>query len=474
MNKVECIGTGARSKVYKCKKKGKYYAVKVFLVSKKNSNLHSTPINIREIDILSKINHPYCSTFIGAFLQKDFKSNIPQIHEMFENSEITKYKNDGIYLLSELGEYNLHDLIYKYRLPYSHLKRMMYQILVGLNYLHQNKIMHCDIKPGNILCEYDENFSPNVKIIDCGFSCTYFKHDKKLLPISTNPYVPPEVQQNDYKYNFTSDVWSLGCTFYEMIARDDLFNSTNIENLESTLEEKLKTLEPQSYYRDHKSRKRSMKFNTNVISGMRNPGTFNQFKDLLRNMLKIDKSERYSINDCLNHSFFSGVDPKDKLQPGIIPSTVKVERDTLPNYNWNKEEISFCKKYVKILTKHMHIRAFFFGVDLYQRIRHESNITLLKTCIYIGFKYFLCYRSPTIQDLFEDTSKEEEDYMNTAELNIYKLFNFNIYKKTLYECLFDYNIPNRVNIAKQYVFSPVNTISNKDPMLIARKINESR
>jgi serine/threonine protein kinase len=233
-------------------------------------------------------------------------------------------------------------------------------------------------------------------------------------------------------------------------------------------------MQSEGTYLDHKARKRNMKFDTNVISGMRSPGSFKQFKDLITNMLKIDKSERFSVLQCLEHPFFSGVNPNDKLQPNMIThkSTYQKFNWKLPQYQWTNEEIQFCQNYIKMLNHHIHIRSYFFGIDLYQRIRNEENISLLKTCIYIGFKYFLSYTSPTISDLF-DVTEEEIQYIYQMEINIYDSFKFNIYQKTLYDSLFDYNIPNRLYIACEYVFAPIKTISDKNPDFIAKKISQS-
>ena len=96
------------------------------------------------------------------------------------------------------------------------IKLISTQLLSGLQALHKNGIIHCNLKPSNILIdEYG-----NVKI--CDF--------KKSLKVSTmNPslikknksamtpcYTAPELFQEEGKYSFKSDLWALGCIMYEL------------------------------------------------------------------------------------------------------------------------------------------------------------------------------------------------------------------------------------------------------------------
>ncbi len=80
-----------------------------------------------------------------------------------------------------------------------------------MEYLHIHGVVHRDIKSGNILV----NSKGKIKIADFGSSKQF---SNKFLDsvIGTACYIAPEVIKNQ-KYERYADIWSLGCTVYEMI-----------------------------------------------------------------------------------------------------------------------------------------------------------------------------------------------------------------------------------------------------------------
>ena len=91
------------------------------------------------------------------------------------------------------------------------IKIITLAISKGLNYLHENKIIHCDIKPSNILLFGNKI----IKICDFGVS-KYFKTTKHKTLVGTPYYIAPEVV-NDEGYNNSIDYWSLGVIIFELI-----------------------------------------------------------------------------------------------------------------------------------------------------------------------------------------------------------------------------------------------------------------
>jgi len=91
----------------------------------------------------------------------------------------------------------------------------------ALDILKEKEIIHCDLKPGNIL--YDEK-SDLFKICDFGISC--HKQDKKYFPVQSVYYRSPEVIAR-HTYGHAIDVWSIGCIFYEVMYQKILFQHLN-------------------------------------------------------------------------------------------------------------------------------------------------------------------------------------------------------------------------------------------------------
>ena len=87
------------------------------------------------------------------------------------------------------------------------------QIANGLKYLLEKKIIHRDLKPQNILVSN----TGTLKITDFGFA-RYFDNDILIQTICSESYVYglPEIMKNK-KYDYKSDLWSLGVIFYEML-----------------------------------------------------------------------------------------------------------------------------------------------------------------------------------------------------------------------------------------------------------------
>ena len=103
------------------------------------------------------------------------------------------------------------------------LKVFSYHILIALKYLKYNKIVHCDLKPENIVI--DGNF---YKIIDFG-SAT--KINKKFHSyIQSRYYRAPEIPLR-LGYDCSIDMWSFGCILYELYSGKPLFKAKNEDDL---------------------------------------------------------------------------------------------------------------------------------------------------------------------------------------------------------------------------------------------------
>jgi len=101
-------------------------------------------------------------------------------------------------------------------------KFLVTQILVALKHLHSKNIVHCDLKPENVLLSSDSDF-PQVKLCDFGFSRIIGEKGFRKSVVGTPAYLAPEVLRNK-GYNRSLDMWSTGVIIYVSLSGTFPFN----------------------------------------------------------------------------------------------------------------------------------------------------------------------------------------------------------------------------------------------------------
>ncbi|KAJ6873808.1 mitogen-activated protein kinase kinase kinase 18-like [Populus alba x Populus x berolinensis] len=151
----------------------------------------------------------------SGFLQREQKilsSIISPFIVSYKGCDVTRKNNKVMYnlFLEYMPSGSLSNAIHAHdggRLDESLIRIFTYQILQGLDYLHLNGLVHCDIKSSNILVAQS-----GAKIAD--FGCA--KRVEQQGPIAGTPmFMAPEVARGE-EQGFASDIWALGCTIIEM------------------------------------------------------------------------------------------------------------------------------------------------------------------------------------------------------------------------------------------------------------------
>ncbi|XP_066438638.1 serine/threonine-protein kinase D1-like isoform X1 [Eleutherodactylus coqui] len=110
----------------------------------------------------------------------------------------------------------------KGRLPERITRFIVTQILMALRHLHSKSIVHCDLKPENVLLVTEDPF-PQVKLCDFGFARIIGEKSFRRSVVGTPAYLAPEVLRNS-GYNRSLDMWSVGVIIYVSLSGTFPFN----------------------------------------------------------------------------------------------------------------------------------------------------------------------------------------------------------------------------------------------------------
>jgi len=124
-----------------------------------------------------------------------------------------------LYLIFEFYPCTLDEALCEQRrvgLTVWHKLFIAYQLMMSFKYIHSAKVVHRDIKPGNIMLD-DKT---NVVVIDFGMCRTIAdKRSQLSYDVGTRPYKAPEIHAQSPKYSQASDMWSIGLMLVQLYIR---------------------------------------------------------------------------------------------------------------------------------------------------------------------------------------------------------------------------------------------------------------
>jgi len=287
-----------------------------------------------ELDILFSLDHPHLMKALD--IRKTEINSVPYTNIIMERAT------------SDLAQY----VAKVCKIPYPNLVMIMHQCLSALKALHDNNIMHIDIKANNILYKSRDG-QPYIWLTDFGLSRIIFPgmHSPKNPKIIEGFRPPENIDNNNYERH--TDIWTMGMTFAHITAgfippdahnwvrqRDVLLDKTVIR-----------------YTKDEQDKLRS----------------------LLRGMIEPNRKERQTCDQLLDHPIFEGM----VITPGRRKIT-HIKYGSLPVTQGDKER--FFKFWKFVNQPNLTPRTIANCVDIYHRYMAEletdpniDNLELFKT-----------------------------------------------------------------------------------------------
>jgi serine/threonine protein kinase len=242
------INGGAYSKIYEIQKK-KTQKTKYIIKVQKISDRYEAVNEIKSLVKIKKNRDIYFNNIQNIQLkpyQNKEISKIIDIEDFYSDRE-------NVYIVFKKYEYSLDDFNILYNktfnetLPLDLCLKLINSLFLGLYEMSLSQIIHCDIKPNNIMITNQYNKSINELFKDIQNNkikkeqlCNYIdivyidfnlaqKENAicKSVQIQTSYYMAPEIILGNTNFTSSIDIWSVGCLIYELLTGNFLFDIYN-------------------------------------------------------------------------------------------------------------------------------------------------------------------------------------------------------------------------------------------------------
>lgn len=217
-----------------------------------------------------------------------------KIHQSLHHANVIRFEHffedeDNVYILLEICHNQTMNELLRRRKRLTELEVQCYflQMIAGVKYLHQHRVIHRDLKLGNLFL----TDKMELKLADFGLATKLeFEGDRKRTVCGTPNYIAPEVLEGKHGHSYEVDIWSLGVILFTLLIGKPPFETSSVKTT----------------YRRIKAN--AYAFPEHIIVS-------DEAHDLIIKMLTPDPLRRPTLTQILNHPFLSG-----KNIPKLLPA----------------------------------------------------------------------------------------------------------------------------------------------------------